>query len=87
MVPIGVLVIVQVVVFAVLAFVLKRLVLSDTLKAVAQLRQVEAEVGHKEEAMRRRLEENSNAKTWRPRKSRARRVRRPKRNWPRPGLR
>lgn len=58
MVPIGVLVIVQVVVFAVLAFVLKRLVLSDTLKAVAQLRQVEAEVGHKEEAMRRRIEEN-----------------------------
>jgi F0F1-type ATP synthase membrane subunit b/b' len=58
MVPIGVLVIVQVAVFAVLAFVLKRLVLNDTLKAVAQLRQVEAEVGHKEEAMRRRLEEN-----------------------------
>jgi F0F1-type ATP synthase membrane subunit b/b' len=58
MVPIGVLVVVQLAAFAVLAFVLKRLVLSDTLKAVAQLRQVEAEVGHKEEAMRRRLEEN-----------------------------
>lgn len=58
MVPIGVLLIVQIVMFAVLAFVLKRLVLNDTLKAVAQLRQVEAEVGHKEEAMRRRIEEN-----------------------------
>jgi len=58
MVPIGVLVAVQVAVFAVLAFVLKRLVLSDTLKAVAQLRQVESEVGRKEEAMRRRMEEN-----------------------------
>ena len=58
MVPIGVMVVVQVVLFAILALVLRRVVLSDTLKAVAQLRQVESEVGRKEEAMRRRLEEN-----------------------------
>ena len=44
------------IVFAVMVLVLKRLLLSDTMKAVNKLRQVEVEVGKKEEAIRRRLE-------------------------------
>ena len=47
----------QAVFFAVIVIVLKRLLVSDTMKAVRKLGQVEIEIGKKEEAMRRRLEE------------------------------
>lgn len=51
-------IIAQAVFFAVIVVILKRLLLNDTMKAVRKLRQVEIEVGKKEEAMRRSLEEN-----------------------------
>jgi F0F1-type ATP synthase delta subunit len=50
----------QVVVFGVMAFILKRLLLHDTLSAVNRLREAEAELGRKEDGVRRRIEENEN---------------------------
>lgn len=52
------LVIFQVAVFAVLVYGIKRLLLSDTARAAAKLREAEAELGRKEEAVRKRIEEN-----------------------------
>lgn len=48
----------QIVLFVVFLVALRRLILSDTMKAVKKLRQVEVEVGRKEEEIRRRMEEN-----------------------------
>ena len=48
----------QAVVFAVIVFGLKQLLLRDTLKAVTKLREAEGELGKKEEAVRKRIEEN-----------------------------
>lgn len=56
--PVINIIVAQAVFFAVIVVVLKRLLLNDTMKAVRKLRQVEIDVGKKEEAMRRRLEEN-----------------------------
>lgn len=48
----------QVAVFAVLAFLFKRLLLSDTMSAVNRIKQVEAEVNKREEGVRRQIEEH-----------------------------
>ena len=48
----------QVVVFVVIVFLLRRFVLRDTLHAVERVKQVEAEVGRKEESVRRQVEEH-----------------------------
>jgi F0F1-type ATP synthase delta subunit len=48
----------QVVMFAVMVLVLKRILLSDTMNAVSRLREVESEVTKKEESVRRRIEEH-----------------------------
>jgi F0F1-type ATP synthase membrane subunit b/b' len=45
-------------VLVVIIFVIKRLLLSDTLQAVSRIRQVEAEVRKREEAIRREIEEH-----------------------------
>lgn len=54
------LVAIQVVVCVAMLFVLKRLLLRDTLQAVNRLREAEAEMGKKEEAIRRKTEEHEN---------------------------
>ena len=51
-------IILQVFVFIVVVIVLKRILLNDTMNAVARIRQVEAEVRKKEEAIRREIEEH-----------------------------
>lgn len=48
----------QLCVLAIMIFVIKRLLLSDTLQAVTRIRQVEAEVRKREEAIRREIEEH-----------------------------
>jgi len=48
---------IQFVVFAVIVFVLKRVLMGDTLSAVNRLRQVEDELRKKEDALKRRMEE------------------------------
>jgi F0F1-type ATP synthase delta subunit len=52
------LVVVQLAVFGVIVLVLKRVLLRDTLNAVNRLREAEAELGKKEEGVRRKIEEN-----------------------------
>lgn len=52
------LVIFQVAVFALLVMGMQRLLLRDTQKAAAKLREAEAELGRKEETIRKRIEEN-----------------------------
>jgi F0F1-type ATP synthase membrane subunit b/b' len=47
-----------VLVMVVIIFVIKRLLLSDTMQAVSRIRQVEAEVRKREEAIRREIEEH-----------------------------
>ena len=48
----------QAAVFVVLVLGMKQLLLKDTLKAAAKLREAEAELGRKEEAVRKRIDEN-----------------------------
>lgn len=48
----------HVVILVIIIFVIKRLLLSDTMSAVERIRQVEAEVRKKEEAIRREIEEH-----------------------------
>jgi F0F1-type ATP synthase membrane subunit b/b' len=50
--------VIQAIFFIVVVVVLKRILLSDTMQAVQKVRRVEAEVSKKEEAIRRRMEEN-----------------------------
>ena len=50
----------QVAVFAVIVIVLKRVLLRDTLNAVNRLRDAEAELGKKEEDVRRKIEDHEN---------------------------
>ena len=50
-------VVIQLCVFGVIVFVLKRILLSDTLNAVNRLRQVEGELRKKEDGLQRRMEE------------------------------
>lgn len=57
-VPIVYVIAAQVAFFIVMAVVLKRLILSDTMNAVQKLRQVEVEVSRKEDTIRKRMEEN-----------------------------
>lgn len=52
------LIIFQIAVFAVLVMGMKQLLLRDTMKAAAKLRDAEAELGRKEEAVRKRIEDN-----------------------------
>ena len=52
------LVVAQVVVFVAMLYGLKRVLLRDTLNAVHRLRDAEAELGKKEDAVRRKIEEN-----------------------------
>ncbi len=52
------LIIVQLAIFAVLVIGLKRLLMGDTQVAAAKLREVEADLGRKEEAVRKRIEDN-----------------------------
>lgn len=54
-------VVIQLCVFAVIVFVLKRVLLSDTLNAVNRLRQVEGELRKKEEGLKRRIDEQEEA--------------------------
>lgn len=49
---------VQLVVFGVIVFLFKRLLLSDSMNAVNRIKQVEAEVNKREEAVRRQLEDH-----------------------------
>jgi len=52
------LVLAQVAVFAVMVVVIRQLLLRDTMKAVAKLREAESELGKKEDTIRKRIEEN-----------------------------
>lgn len=52
------LILAQAVVFAVMVIGIRQLLLSDTLKATGKLREAEGELGKKEEAVRKRIEEN-----------------------------
>lgn len=52
------LIIVQVAVLALAVVALRQILLSDTMKAVAKLREAEGELGKKEEQVRKRIEEN-----------------------------
>jgi F0F1-type ATP synthase membrane subunit b/b' len=52
------LILAQAVVFAVMVFGIRQLLLSDTLKATNKLREAEGELGKKEESVRKRTEEN-----------------------------
>jgi F0F1-type ATP synthase delta subunit len=52
------LIVMQLVVFVVIVIVLKKILLNDTLSAVARLRQVEDDVRKKEETVRREIEEH-----------------------------
>jgi len=51
-------VIAQLVAFAIIVVVLKRMLMNDTLNAVKRLREVEADLARKEDAARRKMEEN-----------------------------
>lgn len=52
------LVVFQIALFAVLVFGIRQLLLNNTLKAAAKLREAESELGRKEDAVRKRIEEN-----------------------------
>lgn len=52
------LVLAQMTVFAVMVIVIRQLLLRDTMKAVAKLRDAESELGKKEDTIRKRIEEN-----------------------------
>lgn len=51
-------IIAQLAVFAVLVFGLKRLLMEDTRQATLKLREIEADLGRKEDAVRKRIEDN-----------------------------
>lgn len=53
----AIIVVAQLVAFGVIVFVLKRILLNDTLNAVRRLREVEGDLARKEEAARRKIEE------------------------------
>lgn len=52
------LIIAQLVVFAILVMGLKRLLMEDTRQATAKLREIESDLGRKEDAVRKRIEDN-----------------------------
>jgi F-type H+-transporting ATPase subunit b len=54
----GYLVMLQVALFVVIVFIIRRIVLRDTMKAVARMRETESELARKEEAVRKRIEDN-----------------------------
>ena len=51
-------VIAQLIAFAVVVIILKRILLNDTMSAVKRLREVEADLARKEDAVKRKIEEN-----------------------------